>query len=45
MDKVFVSLNLPLRLLNLINANKTEDLISHKVVLPYASGKAEEVVN
>jgi len=45
MKKVFVSLNLPLRLMFLINTNKTEDLISHKVVLPYASGDPEKVVD
>lgn len=42
---MFVSLNLPLRLMLLINTNKTDDLISHKVKLPYADGDPEKVVD
>lgn len=45
MKKVYVSLNLPLRLMFLINANKTTDLLTGKVTLPYASGEAEQVVS
>jgi hypothetical protein len=45
MEKVFVSLNLPLRLFWIINANKTKDLIEQQVKLPYTSGKAKEVVS